>query len=97
MAANHVDHIEPHQGERSLLMQSENTQSLFLRHHNVIGIKREIPLRLGLQDQRRFEIIALYPSSKRSVIKAPVRQRSRCGASRTNKYQSANRESSGPR
>ena len=23
MAANHVDHIEPHQGERSLFMQSE--------------------------------------------------------------------------
>jgi hypothetical protein len=43
VAANHVDHIEPHQGERSLFMQSENTQSLFLRHHNVIGIKREIP------------------------------------------------------
>jgi hypothetical protein len=51
VAANHVDHIEPHQGERSLFMQSENTQSLFLRHHDVIGIKRDPAMRLGFQDR----------------------------------------------
>ena len=34
LPASHVDHIEPHQGEWSLFMQYENTQSLCLRHHN---------------------------------------------------------------
>jgi 5-methylcytosine-specific restriction enzyme A len=32
--ATHVDHIEPHQGEESLFMQYENTQSLCRDHHN---------------------------------------------------------------
>src|SRR4029079_15009737 len=32
--ASHVDHIEPHQGEESLFMQYENTQSLCRHHHN---------------------------------------------------------------
>jgi len=31
--ASHVDHIEPHQGEESLFMQYENTQSLCRHHH----------------------------------------------------------------
>jgi 5-methylcytosine-specific restriction enzyme A len=32
--ATHVDHVEPHQGEESLFMQYENTQSLCRDHHN---------------------------------------------------------------
>lgn len=35
VAASHVDHIEPHQGQWLLFFKYENTQSLCAHHHNM--------------------------------------------------------------
>jgi 5-methylcytosine-specific restriction protein A len=35
VAANHVDHIDPHRGEWLLFFKYENTQSLCAHHHNM--------------------------------------------------------------
>ena len=35
VAASHVDHIEPHQGQWLLFFKYENTQSLWAHHHNM--------------------------------------------------------------
>jgi 5-methylcytosine-specific restriction enzyme A len=54
VAASHVDHVDPHRGQRLLFFKYENTQSLCPHHHNT---HRQQEKRDNVTNQRAERLI----------------------------------------